>query len=74
MLEGYYDETQMAELLGLSRATLAKNRSLGKNHPPFIKLGKRPIYPKRDFELWLKSHTVHIELRGATRGRAAEKV
>jgi len=58
----FYWENEMAGILGLERSTLAKNRSLKKNHPPFKKLGGKVAYPIREFEIWLESVPLRREL------------
>jgi len=54
-------EIEVAEIIHYSPKTLTKNRCHGKNHPPFIKIGKKVFYPKKELMVWMKSH----ELRKA---------
>lgn len=56
----------MAGMLLLTEGTLRKNRSLGKDHPPFIRLSdRRVLYPKKEFERWLESRPLIREIRSA---------
>jgi phage pi2 protein 07 len=58
MIDGYYSEKEMADLLDLEKDSLAKNRSIGRNHPPYIKIGAMVCYPKDEFERWMRSRVV----------------
>jgi len=62
LVENYYSESEMAAILGFKAATLKKNRSLGKGHPPFIKIGRRAVYPKKEAQNWLKAKEVKKEI------------
>lgn len=52
-----------AEILGLSPATLACWRSIGKG-PPFVKCGQAVRYRLKDLELWLDRRVVDPEKSG----------
>lgn len=58
----YYDEPEVAAALGLKIKGLRDRRLEGKNHPPFIKIGRQILYPKRDFDLWMKKLQVIREI------------
>lgn len=55
--EEFYTEQEMAELLGYKLSTMKKNRCMGTNHPPFMKLGGRIVYPKEDYRKWVQGLT-----------------
>lgn len=65
ILKNYYTEEEIMLFLGQKKSTLQKNRSLGRNHPPFIKLGVRILYPKKDFQEWVDSQHLRTEIRQA---------
>lgn len=44
-----------ATYVGLSSASLEKYRVTG-NGPPFLKLGRRVVYDRRDLDDWLENH------------------
>lgn len=55
---GYYDEAEMAAILRIKVSTLRKNCSIGEGHPPFIRLGKRKLFPVDEFEKWIGKRAV----------------
>jgi predicted DNA-binding transcriptional regulator AlpA len=55
-------DAQVAEIIGYKRSTLIKNRCLGRNHPPFIKIGRYVLYPKKEVLNWLKSRPLNCEI------------
>lgn len=57
--DDYYTESEVLEFLGIAKATLKHRRSMGRNHPPFVRLGKKVVFPKKEFHAWLKSRPVH---------------
>lgn len=59
--EEFYTEAEMAEMLRIRRATLIKNRCLGRAHPPFKKIGRQILYPKLEYAKWVQG----IELKRA---------
>lgn len=61
--EDFYSEAEMASILRKKRSTLQKDRSLGKNHPPYKKIGGIVLYPKKDFEKWMNDHPLHSEIK-----------
>jgi predicted DNA-binding transcriptional regulator AlpA len=52
-------EEEVAEIIRYSPGTLRKNRCNGKNHPPFVKVGRKVFYPRKEVMNWLKSHELH---------------
>jgi len=48
------NEREAADALGISAATLAKWRALGKG-PPFLKIGRRVLYDASDLRAYLAS-------------------
>lgn len=63
--EDYLTDEDVAEILRLEVSTVKKNRRIGKNHPPFIKIGARILYPRDQFEKWLKQKTVIQEIKAS---------
>jgi predicted DNA-binding transcriptional regulator AlpA len=57
----YLSENEVAEILRLKVSTLKKNRSLGVDHPPFLRIGKRVYYPLKEFKEWMEGHILHRE-------------
>lgn len=47
--------------LNRSKLTLQRERSVRKNHPPFIKLGQLIYYPVDQFHQWFASQPVHFD-------------
>jgi len=45
-----------AELIGLSKATLEKDRVTGRLRIPFIRLGRRIVYDEETLVDWVTSH------------------
>lgn len=58
----FLTDSDIAEYLRLKVSTVKKNRSIGINHPPFIKIGGRILYPKKEFEHWIKSLELQREI------------
>lgn len=48
---------QAVERYGINRGTLSnlRNKKLG---PPYLKVGRKVLYPVKDFETWLFSNPV----------------
>ena len=63
--DDYFTEKELAVILRMSPNTLQKNRSLGKGHPPFIKVGKMVLYPRKEFDAWIKSHRLIREIKAS---------
>lgn len=53
--EDLMSEAEVASILGYKATTLRKNRCLGINHPPFIKIGGLVFYPRKEVMQWIKS-------------------
>lgn len=51
----YLSTSQAAEVSGLSESYLNKLRSAG-GGSPFLKIGRRCLYRKDQFEQWLQTH------------------
>lgn len=62
LLSEYFTEDEVAQALGITRERLQVRRSLGENHPPYVKIGRKILYPKTDFVRWFKSQKLHAEL------------
>lgn len=56
--EELLSEAEAAEIIQYSPMTLRKNRCIGKNHPPFVKIGRKVLYPRKEIVAWLKSHEI----------------
>jgi hypothetical protein len=54
----FYRPDQAADILEISKRTLANKRALG-NGPPFLKLGGVIRYPIDAFETFLNNHLHH---------------
>lgn len=63
--DDYFTEKELAEVLRLSPLTLQKNRCLGKGHPPFIKIGRLVLYPKKEFNSWMSGQRVIREIKAS---------
>ena len=50
----FLDTRRAAKVIGMSRRTLEKWRTLGKG-PPYLKLGRRVLYSSTDLEAWIES-------------------
>lgn len=57
--EELLSESEVAEIIRYKPSTLKKNRCEGRNHPPFVKVGRKVFYPKKEVLNWLKSHELH---------------
>lgn len=53
-----YTEDEVCQILGLAKKTMQKKRSMGKNHPPFIKLGAKIFFPRKLFHSWWNSQPI----------------
>ncbi len=62
-IDDLLSEADVAKVLGIAVSTLVKNRSLGKGHPPFIRVGRKVFYPRRDLERWLDDRRLIREVR-----------
>lgn len=60
----YYSEEEVTEFLGIAISTIRFQRSVGRNHPPYVKIGKKTLYPKKDFDAWVKSHKTQKAIAG----------
>lgn len=60
----YLTEDQVADILLIKKSTLQKNRSLGRNHPPYKKIGARVFYPRKEFDRWFNDQRLHKEIAG----------
>lgn len=61
----FLSDDQVAEIMGIDKRTLANNRCLGKNHPPYIKIGGRVRYPEEAVIAWLNRFPLRRELADA---------
>jgi len=58
----FYRPDQAADILEISKRTLANKRALG-NGPPFLKLGGVIRYPIDAFETFLNNHLHHNTMK-----------
>jgi|TARA_R110000787_G_scaffold116093_1_gene226198 uncharacterized membrane protein YqiK len=58
----FYRPDQAADILEISKRTLANKRALG-NGPPFLKLGGVIRYPIDAFETFLNNHLHHNSMK-----------
>lgn len=54
-MERYYTQEELAQLWGMSWATLRKWRCEGKG-PPFVKLGSRVVYRETDIHKYAEQN------------------
>jgi hypothetical protein len=52
------DQTEAADLLGLQAPTLEKDRRYGHLGIPYVRAGRRVIYPLNALSLWLDKNQV----------------
>lgn len=62
------DQTEAADLLGLQAPTLEKDRRNGHLGIPYVRAGRRVIYPIRELSLWLHKNQVTPE-KQSTEGK-----
>ena len=55
ILDGYVPEDHIAAVRGCGKRALRSERQKGMG-PPFVKLGKRVLYPIEGFRGWLKDN------------------
>lgn len=60
--EEYWTEEEMAEMLGKKKSTMQTQRSRGKGHPPFIRIGRKIYFSKADFKRWVRDRPVKEEI------------
>lgn len=58
-------EIQAAQYLGISRATLRQGRCEGRREnrmppPPYVKLGRKIMYIRKDLDQWLEGYRVTL--------------
>lgn len=58
----FYTENEMAEMLGLKKATLQNKRYLGAGHPPYKRINGLVLYPVKEVEDWLNGFETRWEL------------
>lgn len=58
---------QAAERYGICRGSLANMRNK-KQGPPYLKVGRKVLYPVKDFEAWLFSNPVKTMANGRVQG------
>ena len=54
---------EVAAMLGRSHHTV-RNRRFHRLHLPFIHIGKKVFYDRKDVEAYLDSHTERVEVAG----------
>ena len=70
---GFLTETEVAQLLGCSAATMRLHRATGRG-PSFYKVGKRVLYRGTDLETYLASRRVDRPKAPTTHGRKEASV
>jgi predicted DNA-binding transcriptional regulator AlpA len=58
LIEPLYDESQVANLIGRSVASLQKDRVSGRG-PVFVKLGRSVRYKPADLRAWIDARARH---------------
>jgi hypothetical protein len=56
-----------------SRKVLAVDRCLGRDHPPYIKIGRKILYKRADVLRWLDGHVINPPARGEQRTVTAKR-
>lgn len=56
--EDYYTDEEVAAFMLITKGSLAKKRCAGRGHPPYKKIGRQILYPKKEFHAWLNSQPV----------------
>jgi hypothetical protein len=54
----YLTPGELSELTRKPVKSLAVERCLGRDHPPFLRIGRKILYRKADVLAWLESHVV----------------
>lgn len=54
----YLTEQEVAEFMGKSIDSLRNDRYKGVPHPPYVKLGRTVVYPRKELQEWLAARTV----------------
>lgn len=49
----YLTEEEVCEILGIGKRGLQTRRTRGQDHPPYVRLGKKILFPKKELEAWL---------------------
>jgi predicted DNA-binding transcriptional regulator AlpA len=57
--EDFMVPKELARLLRTTKQALATQRCLRREHPPYVKIGKRILYPRDAVLAWLDSHQVN---------------
>lgn len=57
--EKYLSEKEMASMIKVTDRSLKNRRCIGKNHPPFIKVGATILYPESLAHKWLMNKVEH---------------
>lgn len=67
-MEVLLDTRQVAQRLGLARASLAKLRLYG-GGPPYVKLGAKVLYPEEALAEWLDAQPRHTSTATSAKSR-----
>lgn len=59
LLSDHYTEVQVAEAFGISVKGLRERKCRGLAYPPYIKVGREKLYPKKEFHAWVKKIKVN---------------
>jgi hypothetical protein len=54
----YLTPSEVSQLTRKPVASLAVDRCLRRDHPPFLRIGRKIIYRKTDVLAWLEAHRV----------------
>lgn len=53
----YYSEEDVAKMFGMKIRSFRTHRSVEANHPPYVKLGRKTVYPGDQLFQWLNRRT-----------------
>lgn len=62
LTDNYFTEAEVCEVLGIKLVTMKSRRSRGDGFPPFVKIGRKILYPKEEFSKWIKNQVVQREI------------
>lgn len=60
----YLLSAEVAVLLRKPPRGMAVERCLRRDHPPYIKIGRKILYKRADVLAWLEAHVVNAPARG----------
>lgn len=64
VLDSFFEEEFIIKLTGFTKKTVDNHRSSGSSEiPPSRKLGRRWVYPKREYAEWAKKKGIPVAIR-----------